>query len=453
MNASIVINYILKVPLLLVRKNVPVDIEDSSSVSSSCIRCEVPNCDKCPEKSRCTECKTSLFLHTKDDITTTCEVICPTGYRGDISSTPYSCILCDASNCEVCDSSGDCMECKEGLYLNTVNNVTNCEENCPVGFGTDKSLRPYSCTACIANNCKRCGSYDMCYECEDGYYLIFIDDIYTCVDTCPSGYNALEDISIKTCGKCEVSNCEICNELNECDRCKEGYYILNINGTVSCESNCGEGYKSDDLSRTCLKIKTNNSGETQDQSESNQEEKEEITQTQIERGQIIASANTYTTSIISASTAASSILSKNPGTLVFYLNTIQILSYIQYLSINLPFEVKQDQKSSYKFMKRMNILSNLNIAGKDPKDYLSDILEDPQGFIPQIIYQLITLSLIIIFHSFLYLIIIYDKGKVKDKASKLIKVFRYGVYLQYFLMSYMDFTQSAVSKIVKVSYI
>jgi hypothetical protein len=71
----------------------------------------------------------------------------------------------------------------------------------------------------------------------------------------------------------------------------------------------------------------------------------------------------------------------NSSTLIFYINTIQLLSYIQHLNINLPFEIKKEQSSIDKFMKRLNILSHLNIEDETPSDYLIDMLDDKKGFL------------------------------------------------------------------------
>jgi hypothetical protein len=136
----------------------------------------------------------------------------------------------------------------------------------------------------------------------------------------------------------------------KCNLCADGY-ISQSTEVLECLPN------PDSISENG---NSSNNLENQDQEEeeSSEEDQEEvITQAQKERGKTIQSVNTATTSTVMASTSVSGAASMNPTTLIFYLNTIQLLSFIQYLNVKIPFEIKQEQNAGKKFMSKLNILS------------------------------------------------------------------------------------------------
>jgi hypothetical protein len=49
-----------------------------------------------------------------------------------------------------------------------------------------------------------------------------------------------------------------------------------------------------------------------------------------------------------------------------------------------------------------------------PSDYLIDILEDENGFLPNMIHQLIILMLLLIVNTIFYYLIRYGEGGIKD---------------------------------------
>jgi hypothetical protein len=86
--------------------------------------------------------------------------------------------------------------------------------------------------------------------------------------------------------------------------------------------------------------------------------------------------NTATTSTVMASTSVSGVVSMNPTTLIFYLNTIQLLSFILYLNVKIPFEIKQEQRACKQFMRKLNVLSYVRLEDKNTREYIAHNLND-----------------------------------------------------------------------------
>ncbi|XP_031704092.1 proprotein convertase subtilisin/kexin type 6 isoform X1 [Anarrhichthys ocellatus] len=158
----------------------------------------------------------------------TCVSHCPLGRYGDIASR--RCRRC-YKGCEGCVglSASDCLSCRKGLYLNTLN--SSCINTCPPGYFADEHQR--QCLKC-RDTCMRCLRYaDRCTACSEGYRLAGM----TCVPECTNG--TFFHVEEMTCSPCH-SSCRTCTGpgKEECIQCAEGY----LQQEWRCVQICTPGY-------------------------------------------------------------------------------------------------------------------------------------------------------------------------------------------------------------------
>jgi hypothetical protein len=60
---------------------------------------------------------------------------------------------------------------------------------------------------------------------------------------------------------------------------------------------------------------------------------------------------------------------------------------------------------------------------------------------------------ILILNNLFYFLNKYSKGKVKDLAVKVLKFFNHTIYIQFATLTYVDFSNSAIIKILNVRFI
>jgi hypothetical protein len=140
-------------------------------------------------------------------------------------------------------------------------------------------------------------------------------------------------------------------------------------------------------------------------------------------------------------------------TLILYINTIQLISLIQYLNINLPFEIRKQQDSTNKFIKRVNIMSYIKIRERDLNQSIISFMNDETSFLGNSIYQIIILAAILILNILLYHILKFTRGKLQIYASKALQYFKYTVYIQFYMITYLDLSYNSISKLAQVIFI
>ncbi|XP_067350745.1 proprotein convertase subtilisin/kexin type 6 isoform X3 [Channa argus] len=159
-----------------------------------------------------------------------CVSHCPLGHYEDIGS--HRCRRC-FKGCEKCvaQSARECLSCRRGLYLNTLN--SSCVNTCPPGYFGDESQK--RCLKCH-HTCTRCLTFaNRCSACREGYSLAGM----TCVPQCINGtFFHLEEM---TCSQCHPS-CRTCTgpSKEECIQCAEGY----LQQEWQCVQACAPGYYS-----------------------------------------------------------------------------------------------------------------------------------------------------------------------------------------------------------------
>uniref|UniRef100_A0A7N6A6U0 P/Homo B domain-containing protein n=1 Tax=Anabas testudineus TaxID=64144 RepID=A0A7N6A6U0_ANATE len=195
----------------------------------------------------------------------TCVSHCPLGHYEDIVS--HRCRRC-YKGCERCvgRSAGDCLSCRRGFYLNTLN--SSCVDACPSGYfanegrSTCMQLRPntdeillkalsiilirYTFCHSVSYVCSPGPGKEECIQCAEGY----LQQEWRCVQTCAPGYYpgefVLHNSSLFCCflslcvSRCE-ENCLSCRGSGPtCTKCKEGYSLISRTCVVNASCNNGE---------------------------------------------------------------------------------------------------------------------------------------------------------------------------------------------------------------------
>ncbi|KAM3132028.1 hypothetical protein pb186bvf_015912 [Paramecium bursaria] len=229
-----------------------------SSCSSSCLTC------KSSDSSYCLSCSNSQLSPQNGK----CSASCQTGYV----SISNKCVQC-TSPCFTCQSKTDyCRTCN--TYMMYAKNgkcvcwskYTSCKPNGSnpstpstpdeiadqnqqstnqdEGVGTSDESQQ-TCTNCLSNqwcnvsecqlcppNCLQCSNYDLCLQCQDGYFVS----------------NGFCRQCNKGCKKCTDSTCQECQYIKINDKCTDCSSLVGQyedNTKTKCISICGDGIKSD----------------------------------------------------------------------------------------------------------------------------------------------------------------------------------------------------------------
>ena len=261
--------------------------------------CYEYSCEKCSSDAygSCTKCRDGFHLV---DGTCPCSdfrcALCPTGFYD--SSICQLCkkgyynynnrCYCDIDGCAVCENNNKCLVCYDGYILNLENKCdvqdeenNNCfDPNCHICLsevqGTCEECNPgYNLTK---GECNPYPSPNSDGNCETGYYkedsvckLIcdgldctknYIKDSSTLIRSACNENECLacqenELRIIPSCNNsefCTKEGCAICVNDDECDSCRQGYYLLGgvckrcINGCSMCNNDltcqyCLSGYE------------------------------------------------------------------------------------------------------------------------------------------------------------------------------------------------------------------
>jgi hypothetical protein len=385
-------------------------------------------CDSCSEgyaidtDGKCNQCSDNYVNVLSDPFTCAVKIDHCEGYK----------YLDNTWKCDVCENGykkgrlGSCDECDirygkiESESLLCEPNISNCLEY----DLTQESLR-----------CKKCNmEYSIdhnfeCTQCSQGYVnlpqdsSICIREISKCLE-----YGLFESKLI--CITCEVGY-EIDDDL-ECKKCSKDY-IYSSNSEVECIPKPDNSNSNSNSSKT--------------------EEEEDLSEIQLNRGETIALSNAISTNAASASTGVGSILSMDISTLILYMNTIQLISLIQYLNINLPFEIRKQQTSTNKFIKQANIMSYIKIEDRDLNQTIVSFMNDETSFLGNSIYQAIILGAILILNISFYIIVKYGRGKLQGYVNKALQFIKYTIYIQLYMITYLDLSYNSISKLVQVIFI
>jgi hypothetical protein len=187
-------------------------------------------CQKCMGASieECTHLKSGFYFH--DGVIAPCQ-----------------------DGCDVCNSDGDCSECKPGMFSKTIIN-----QEALLARGVNQK---FECESCHIENCRACTEVEkdqssllkikerVCTMCETGYGKDSLGKCQKCgdgCDYCQHDYTrciscGFEKILNPETGKCEAPPIQNCNSVDSkdmklCTHCGSGFYLSSDNGTQSCVS-------------------------------------------------------------------------------------------------------------------------------------------------------------------------------------------------------------------------
>ncbi|XP_034381952.1 proprotein convertase subtilisin/kexin type 6 [Cyclopterus lumpus] len=204
------------------------ELEEEDEYNGPChSECGDQGCDG-PDTEHCLNCVHFSSGSLKSG--RSCVSHCPLGHYGDAASR--RCRRC-YKGCEGCvgQSDTDCLSCRKGLHLNTLN--SSCINTCPPGYFADENQR--QCLKCH-DTCMRCLRYaDRCTACSERYRLAGM----TCVPECTDG--TFFHVDEMTCSPCH-SSCRTCTGpgKKECIQCAEGH----LQQEWRCVQTCTPGYYS-----------------------------------------------------------------------------------------------------------------------------------------------------------------------------------------------------------------
>lgn len=387
----------------------------------------------------------------------------------EYDGSKYICTECNDMYAN--DEEGTCKLCSPGFDAVSQNPLV-CEskvERC-YKYRYDNLLEEWACDHCVEGYI--IDSYNRCDECDRGYLKYGLEckkEIMNCIEynewesgcrICNEGYEldsnnectvcSLGYIEISNGTECalEVSNCQDYIYSPEfftwkCQQCTTGYQ-LDSNSTCNI---CTEGYKSD-LSYDSLLCIIDPS--PLPNYNNNPIESQNITQTPYEAEIENTSAVLTVTALVSVS--ITSTASSDPSTLLLYLNTVKLISYIQKFNIQYPFEIRKQQSTCDKYLSEMNPFSYINMNGYTIHENMNSIIDDSYSFISSSIYYIMLLIVLFIGHATFYIITRYCNGKLKALGNIGLRYYEYDIYIQFYMFSFLDLFYCAVSKLTNVRY-
>lgn len=160
-------------------------------------------------------------------------------------TTPIKqCELCKGYLCLGCDDSltKKCRACREKTYRSI--DQEYCRDRCTPGEYPEpvsvkisgKEFGFFQCIACSLENCQFCLNKDECQTCKDGY---FMTEEKKCVSDC--GEYKYKDHTDKKCKPCKGKSCKICSEFS-CAKC-ENENLKIMPNRLDCGEECPYGYQ------------------------------------------------------------------------------------------------------------------------------------------------------------------------------------------------------------------
>lgn len=205
-----------------------------------------PKCDfcktgKCNSKDECYgcidgysgpdcrwRCNLNCYNCSQTDINDcfSCRIGFYKGHYEDSADQPWQndCNLRCRNGCKECMSYVNCIECKNGFYLNAVNACEKCPLNCKKCLTKEQCLicdERYFWDGLRCQSCKRfCESCKSESECE----------------TCSAGFFVVKGQCIRCCANCK--SCNLTDKLEPwCIECDDGYYMED-SACRSCGGHC-----------------------------------------------------------------------------------------------------------------------------------------------------------------------------------------------------------------------
>jgi len=184
--------------------------------TNTCMACD-SSCQSCVSSStQCTSCPNQMYL-----VGMKCVSSCSPGYVAFTQQNgTRTCVLA----------------CKDGFYQDKLTgSCLSCDSSCNTCFGSSQ----FQCSSCVSG---ASGTNNILFgktciaSCPVGYYM-YTDNTGkpSCIPNCPTGY-ILDLLSPTSIGSCIPTS----------SSCSSGQYQDLVNNVCVAESNCEDGYFSDD---------------------------------------------------------------------------------------------------------------------------------------------------------------------------------------------------------------
>lgn len=391
----------------------------------------------------CDQCDVGLRVGCNGDC---CE--CDEGYSL-ISIDPLACINLDVClEYEYNGSKYICLDCAAGYVLSQIGDCDSCE----VGY-VRVSDDPIVCIQEIKNCIKYTqeGSISECQGCGEGYKL---DNNQECSE-CEAEYISivLEDSvacarEIERCIEYDISSnldCKVCeagytlDQSKQCKDCELGYF--RVDDSIICILN--EDQLDSDSGILCPETPKECTSEYSD-CEICQYTIPKVTKEDSDSNAEISSSARTAAIVVIGSAIVTSVLTLDASTLIELMNTIKLLSYLRYISVPIPSQIRKQQTTTYETTQDFNLLSYIGYQG----DNLSDSINDDYSYIMKFCYEILGLIILFALNLIIYLMERYGKGKIKTLGSKLLIHFKYTVYIHYWRLVYLDSCVYGFAKLI-----
>jgi hypothetical protein len=339
------------------------------------------------------------------------------------------------TNCKICnteDRTSRCEACDSGYYIINHGKIDECITECPISYYEKVNEGVGICKRC-KDKCAICTEGNSCNRCEETYYMYGT----SCLSECPSGYfhNEID----QKCTSCDIKNCSSCKYDNEssqllCTECVKGTEPQNIDNEMKCEEGVNDQFNNSS---------SNNSGsDTSSQADYLARDSD---------AQELASQGSTASSSITTIAAAMSF-SSTAG-LWNLVNTIQLLSVLPLLNIELPIMLFATLISMRSYNPIPNIMSYI-MPEKGPRPFRRASLlgyETSQFFI-NIGDILTTLSITLVLLPILIVIkkILPDKYHQKfigKKVKQYIQGYKWNVFTRFYIECYIELAIAAAVQI------
>lgn len=208
--------------------------------SKSCLKCDGKRCIECKNKAilingKCICSNGYEYKFTEDR--------CVLKNKDNLIS-----LTCKKFTelCELCQNNR-CLKCKENSYLNTTINRCKCTDTFKYNFLKDRCeeiiREDQKCNGNISKLCRKCKK-GQCTECGQNSYLNTLNN--TCY--CYPGFTQYDDlcsINLNNYNKCSIENCQVCKE-NKCLECSDYSFMTDNN-----ECKCIFGYEFNKTIKRC----------------------------------------------------------------------------------------------------------------------------------------------------------------------------------------------------------
>jgi len=204
---------------------------------AKCFDCS-SNCEVCDNSKSCLKCKGGFYWH---EGFISCVDDCGNMYYGFNDNGLVKCLKC-SSNCDQCQNSEFCLQCKAGFYWHEESKL--CVDDCGVTFYKSDTDGIGICKHCM-KNCDQCQNSEFCLKCKAGFY--WHEESKLCVDDCGKLLYEFNDNGVGKCLNCS-KNCEVCNREHECLICTDNFFLRK---DKYCYDNCPSKFFKNSLNRTC----------------------------------------------------------------------------------------------------------------------------------------------------------------------------------------------------------